>query len=164
MRVTSQDAPPAMEDALRRAEEGNGISRADALALLESAELGTLLQAAATVRDRAKAVQSAIQERSSFRLPIFAAIIAATARSELTRRRPPGLHDPGEVLAVAEAGRRAGCKEALFSLGDQPETSVPGSERVSEKAGLRSHARIPGGHERAGAGEDRTACRIPIRV
>lgn len=28
---------------------------------------------------------------------------------------------PEEVLAVAEAGRRAGCKEALFSLGDKPE-------------------------------------------
>src|SRR5437870_7817096 len=28
---------------------------------------------------------------------------------------------PDEVLAMAEEGRRAGCKEALFSLGDQPE-------------------------------------------
>ncbi|HKT46334.1 MAG TPA: 7,8-didemethyl-8-hydroxy-5-deazariboflavin synthase CofG [Candidatus Acidoferrales bacterium] len=35
----------------------------------------------------------------------------------------PGAHfmTPEEVLALAEAGRRAGCKEALFSLGDQPE-------------------------------------------
>jgi FO synthase len=30
-----------------------------------------------------------------------------------------------DVLAVAEAGRRAGCKEALFSLGDQPERVFP---------------------------------------
>jgi FO synthase len=28
---------------------------------------------------------------------------------------------PEEVLAVAEAGRRTGCKEALFSFGDKPE-------------------------------------------
>ena len=28
---------------------------------------------------------------------------------------------PDEVLAVAEAGRRLGCKEALFTLGDRPE-------------------------------------------
>ncbi len=28
---------------------------------------------------------------------------------------------PDEVLGVAEAGRRAGCKEALFSLGERPE-------------------------------------------
>jgi len=32
---------------------------------------------------------------------------------------------PERVLAVAEAGRRAGCKEALFSLGDQPERIFP---------------------------------------
>src|SRR3954469_5004319 len=28
---------------------------------------------------------------------------------------------PAEVLAVARAGRRAGCHEALFTLGDRPE-------------------------------------------
>src|SRR2546429_7385544 len=35
----------------------------------------------------------------------------------------PGAHfmTPDEVLAMAEEGRHAGCKEALFSLGDQPE-------------------------------------------
>jgi 7,8-didemethyl-8-hydroxy-5-deazariboflavin synthase CofG subunit len=39
----------------------------------------------------------------------------------------PGAHfmTPDEVLALAEQGRRAGCKEALFSLGDQPERIFP---------------------------------------
>src|SRR5207247_10973863 len=32
---------------------------------------------------------------------------------------------PEEVLALAERGRHAGCKEALFSLGDQPEKIFP---------------------------------------
>jgi FO synthase len=32
---------------------------------------------------------------------------------------------PDQVVSVAEAGRRAGCKEALFSLGDQPERIFP---------------------------------------
>jgi len=32
---------------------------------------------------------------------------------------------PEEVLAVARAGAAAGCKEALFSLGDQPERRYP---------------------------------------
>lgn len=32
---------------------------------------------------------------------------------------------PEEVLAVAEAGRSAGCKEVLFSLGDKPELRYP---------------------------------------
>jgi FO synthase len=67
---------------------------------------------------------------------------------------------PDEVLAVAEAGRRAGCKEALFSLGDQPERVFPEakaflktlgfdrtleylatmSEMVLEKTGLLPHS------------------------
>src|ERR1700732_4647180 len=32
---------------------------------------------------------------------------------------------PSEVLAVAEAGRRAGCREALFSLGERSELRYP---------------------------------------
>ena len=32
---------------------------------------------------------------------------------------------PDEVLAVAEAGRQLGCKEALFTLGDRPEARFP---------------------------------------
>jgi FO synthase len=32
---------------------------------------------------------------------------------------------PDEVAGVAEAGRRAGCKEALFSLGERPEIRYP---------------------------------------
>jgi FO synthase len=36
---------------------------------------------------------------------------------------------PDEVLTVAEAGRRAGCKEALFSLGERPELRYPAHRR-----------------------------------
>jgi FO synthase len=32
---------------------------------------------------------------------------------------------PDEVVAIAEAGRRLGCKEALFTLGDRPEERYP---------------------------------------
>jgi FO synthase len=42
---------------------------------------------------------------------------------------------PEEVLAVAEAGRRAGCKEALFSLGDQPERVFPEAREALAKLG-----------------------------
>ena len=43
---------------------------------------------------------------------------------------------PDEVLAVAEAGRRAGCKEALFSLGDQPERVFPEAKEFLKKLGF----------------------------
>jgi FO synthase len=37
----------------------------------------------------------------------------------------PAYLTPDEVVAIAEAGARAGCKEALFTLGDRPETRYP---------------------------------------
>jgi 7,8-didemethyl-8-hydroxy-5-deazariboflavin synthase CofG subunit len=74
----------------------------------------------------------------------------------------PGAHfmTPNEVLALAERARQAGCREALFSLGDQPEKIFPEardflraqgysrtldylaamSELVLEKTGLLPHA------------------------
>jgi FO synthase len=43
---------------------------------------------------------------------------------------------PDEVLAVAEAGAHAGCKEALFSLGDQPERVFPEAQEALRKLGF----------------------------
>ena len=82
----------------------------------------------------------------------------------------PGAHfmTPDEVLTLAERGRQAGCKEALFSLGDQPEKIFPEAreflsaqgysrtldylaamcELVLEKIGLLPHAN-PGVMDRA---------------
>ena len=37
---------------------------------------------------------------------------------------------------MAEAGRRAGCKEALFSLGDQPESIFPEAKEFLAKLGF----------------------------
>ena len=37
------------------------------------------------------------------------------------RAREPAFMTPAEVLAVAQAGAAAGCREALFTLGDKPE-------------------------------------------
>ena len=47
-----------------------------------------------------------------------------------TFAKPPAKLDapfltPEEVVAIAEAGRRRGCKEALFTLGDRPEDRYP---------------------------------------
>lgn len=45
---------------------------------------------------------------------------------------------PEEVLATARAGRRAGCKEALFSLGDKPELRYPAHRAWLAERGYRS--------------------------
>ena len=58
------------------------------------------------------------------------------------RRDPgqPGAHTmtPEEVLAVARAGERLGCTEALFSLGDKPELIFPEMREELRRLGYRS--------------------------
>jgi FO synthase len=60
-----------------------------------------------------------------------------------TFRRDPS--DPGartmtpdQVLAIAEAGAAAGCKEALFSLGDRPEALFPEMREALRRFGHRT--------------------------
>jgi FO synthase len=45
---------------------------------------------------------------------------------------------PDEVIAVAEAGARLGCKEALFSLGDRPEAIFPEMRATLARLGHRT--------------------------
>ena len=58
------------------------------------------------------------------------------------RRDPgePGAHTmtPEEVLAVARAGEKMGCTEALFSLGDKPELLFPEMREVLRHLGHNS--------------------------
>ena len=58
------------------------------------------------------------------------------------RRSPgqPGAHtmSPEEVLEVTLQGEKLGCTEALFSLGDKPETEFPEMRDVLRKRGYRS--------------------------
>ena len=45
---------------------------------------------------------------------------------------------PDEVLEVARSGAEAGCKEALFTLGDKPEKRYPEARRELEEMGFGS--------------------------
>lgn len=62
--------------------------------------------------------------------------------SYCTFAKPPGagglFMEPDEVLAVAKAGERYGCTEALFTLGDRPEDRWPVARRFLEDRGLDS--------------------------
>ena len=46
--------------------------------------------------------------------------------------------DAGEVLAIARAGVAAGCREALFTLGDQPELRHPAARQALDAMGHAS--------------------------
>ena len=45
---------------------------------------------------------------------------------------------PDEVLAVARAGEKLGCTEALFSLGDKPELLFPEMRETLRRLGYKS--------------------------
>ena len=145
------------------------LTREDALQLAAQAPLAKLLIAAADLRAQGKG--SIITFSKKVFIPLTT--LCRDYCSYCTFRKDPGqpgahFMTPDEVLALAERGRRAGCKEALFSLGDQPEKIFPEAreflraqgysrtldylaamcELVLEKTGLLPHAN-PGVMDRA---------------
>jgi FO synthase len=142
--IAEPDLKPAsrIADAMARAGAGNGIGRDDALLLMEDAELAPLLRAASRLRDRAKG------KTVSFSKKVFIPLthLCRDYCGYCTFRADPkpgiaAYMTPDEVLAVAEAGTRAGCKEALFSLGDQPERIFPEARETLRKLGFETTLR-----------------------
>jgi FO synthase len=123
--------------ALERGVDGHGISREDALSLIAGAALTDLLQAAAAVRDRSKGRAVSYSRKVFIPLTHLCRDYCGycTFRAD-PEAGVPAYMTPDEVLAVAEAGRRAGCKEALFSLGDQPERMFPAAKEFLKKLGF----------------------------
>jgi FO synthase len=152
---------PEVEDALARPREGVTRDRASVLLLAEQAPLQELLSAATELRARGKGTVVTFSKKVFIPLTT----LCRDYCSYCTFRKDPGqpgahFMTPDEVLALAEQGRHAGCKEALFSLGDQPERIFPEAreflrehgfartldylvamcELVLEKTGLLPHA------------------------
>ena len=118
-----------------------GISRADASRLIRatSAELVDLLKDASAIRD-ARTGAVITYSRKVF-IPLTN--LCRDRCGYCTFAREPGdgkahTMTPDEVLAVARAGRDAGCKEALFSLGDKPELRYPEYRDWLAQRGFRS--------------------------
>ena len=115
---------------------GEGLPREEALALAWAASLDELLEAASKVREQGKG------KTVSFSKKVFIPLttLCRDYCSYCTFRKDPGqpgahFMTPEEVLALAEQGRRAGCKEALFSLGDQPERIFPEAREFLRRQG-----------------------------
>jgi FO synthase len=130
--IASRRAATALERAFR----GRGVSREEALGLAGTASLEELLEAAGEVREQGKG------KTVSFSRKVFIPLttLCRDYCSYCTFRKDPGqagahFMTPGEVLALAEQGRRAGCKEALFSLGDQPERIFPEAREFLRRQG-----------------------------
>ncbi len=132
-------APYHVDAALQVGLEGCGVTREDALSLMNEAPLTALLDAAAAVRDRFKG-RPVSYSRKVF-IPLTHLCRDYCGYCTFRADPQPGVQPymtADEVLAVAEAGRRAGCKEALFSLGDQPERVFPEARDFLKALGFDS--------------------------
>src|SRR6267142_1917154 len=121
-------------DLLGRAREG--LDRASALLLAEQAPLPELLSTATEIRARGKGTVVTFSKKVFIPLTT----LCRDYCSYCTFRKDPGqpgahFMTPDEVLMLAERGRQAGCKEALFSLGDQPEKIFPEAREFLSRQG-----------------------------
>src|SRR5258707_3549855 len=145
------------------------LNREAAVYLGKQAPLPELLAAASELRARGKGTVVSFSKKVFIPLTTLCRDYCGYCTF---RKDPgqPGAHfmTPDEVLGLAERAREAGCKEALFSLGDQPERIFPEArdflrqqgftrtldyaaamcELVLERTGLLPHAN-PGVMDRA---------------
>jgi FO synthase len=143
MSAAPLDAPldalrPALREAVEAALEGGRPTRRQALALgdAQGAEHPALWAAAAALRDRGRPAVVTYSRKVFIPLTNLCRDVCSYctfARDE----DDPRAHtmSPDEVLAVAEAGRALGCKEALFTLGDRPEARFESHRRALRRFG-----------------------------
>ena len=141
MQVLSQTLTMPFTEALAAAREGE-ITRYRASVLLRAGDgeaHDSLLAAAAQMRDEIKG------RRVTYSKKVFIPLtnLCRDYCGYCTFRKDPhqpGAHTmtPDEVIAVAEAGARLGCKEALFSLGDRPEALFPEMRETLARLGHRT--------------------------
>ena len=141
MQVLASTSSAAFDEALASVREGE-ITREIAYTLIrarEGDELDALMAAAAELRNRVKG------RRVTYSKKVFIPLtnLCRDYCGYCTFRKDPGqpgarTMTPDEVLAVAEAGARLGCKEALFSLGDRPEAIFPEMRETLAHLGHRT--------------------------
>ncbi len=98
------------------------LSREQALALVDEVDASALLMAAARRRDATHGGLVSYSRKVFVPLTQLCRDVCHYCTfAHPPRRRERAYLTPKEALDIAEAGRRAGCKEALFTLGDKPE-------------------------------------------
>jgi FO synthase len=126
---------------LARAESGKSLSVEEASALLgaRGGDLARLMAVARRLRDLGHG-RVVTYSRKVF-IPLT--MLCRDHCHYCTFAKPPARLDHPyltleQVVAIAEAGRRMGCKEALFTLGDRPEERYPVARGWLEERGYRT--------------------------
>ena len=109
---------------------------AEALALAGCDDLSALMTTAAVLRDRGHGANI------SYSRKVFIPLTKLCRDSchyctfaQPPRRAAAAYLTPEDVLAIAQAGARAGCREALFTLGDKPELRYGAAREALDKLG-----------------------------
>jgi FO synthase len=112
----------AISALLDRAAAGRAPTSAEAMALADCDDLSALMTVAGSLRDLGHGA------RVSYSRKVFIPLTRLCRDSchyctfaHPPRRDAAAYLSPDEVLAIARAGAKADCKEALFTLGDKPE-------------------------------------------
>jgi FO synthase len=113
-----------------------GIEPSQALTLADFDDLPALMAAAAELRDQRHG--SVISYSRKVFIPLTK--LCRDSCHYCTFAQPPrkmeaGYLSPDEVLAIARAGAKVGCREALFTLGDKPELRYGAAREALERLG-----------------------------
>jgi len=111
-----------MTTVLRRAAARQRLSASQALALADYADPRPLMPIAAALRDPEHGNLVSYSRKVFIPLTQLCRDVCHYCTfAHPPRRGEPAYLDADQVLAIARAGARAGCREALFTLGDKPE-------------------------------------------
>lgn len=143
------NGPPAhsaLRRALRRAADGVSLDAVEAETLLHARgdDLVALCASAARVRDAGLAAAGRTGVVTYSRKVFVPLTRLCRDRchyctfATVPHRLDAAFLSPDEVLDIARSGSRAGCKEALFTLGDRPEERWPAAREWLESRGYDS--------------------------
>jgi len=127
-----------MAEALAAAEAGRRLSPAHALALSDCEDRGRLSALAEALAIAGHGRRLSFSKKVFIPLTQLCRDVCHYCTFAQTPRKTEPYLTPEAVLAVAEAGQAAGCKEALFTLGDKPELRYAAARRALSQLGAAS--------------------------
>ena len=127
---------PHSRDLLDRARLGTGLDRDTALTLGTSVPLAELMAVAGALRDQAHGGVISYSRKIFIPLTHLCRDVCHYCTFAKPPRKGMSVYmSRDEVLAVARAGAEAGCKEALFTLGDKPEMRYGAARQALDDLG-----------------------------
>ena len=121
---------------LTRVAVGRPLSAPEALTLADRTEPQPLMRIAAALRDAAHGGLVSYSRKVFIPLTQLCRDVCHYCTfAHPPRRGEPAYLDTDQVLAIASAGARAGCREALFTLGDKPELRYAAAREALARLG-----------------------------